>query len=353
MAKTLPDDLGVHILGRALFNSESAARPIIEYLLRAGRFSPQNYGSMPPLRNHFKGENLDRILRQLINPWDQESDQSVSSGDIWLNRRKRPKIDGNITWIRSPHRPFASSFLHVDSKYMISPANLSDWCEFCLPLFLHLNAWFAAICLRREWEDRHDLTYRKQRLPDWSDGYIVEGSVGNALENGVPGIYWGTYFGPFYVDWFGREKFETLPYVKKEELSTGGIFFTTAETPFDWDKPDTRVRQRAVMKHLGLDAFFDREALRAKMTEIGEPFPDDFDPRTLVPKHRVPEFPFLDEMQPPEKSREEKIEENRRYFEHHGFTFEGEEGDVLMFVNAEGGKMQIDLNTKQIDHHLE
>jgi len=146
-------------------------------------------------------------------------------------------------------------------------------------------------------------------------------------------VYWGTYFGPFYVDWFGREKFETLPCVERHELPKGGIFFTTAPTPLDWDKPETRAMQRSVMDHLGTEAFFDMQALRAKMAASAEPFAESFDPRELIPACRVPEFPFADELEKRKKSREEKIEETRSYFESHGFSLESIE---VMFPRFHG-----------------
>jgi len=268
-----------------------------------------------------------------------------------MERRKRPKSFFHVEWIRGPTIPFSTPFYHVDAEYMKNPARLTAWLDFCWPLLGLHDAWFAAICLRREWEDHNCLVYKQRELPNWPDGYVMrQGGIGATLEEGIPGVYWGTYFGPFYVDWFGREKFETLPCVEKQELPTGGIFFTTAPTPFDWDKPETRAMQRAVMDHLGADAFFDMQALRAKMAEIGEPFPESFDPLKLIPPHRVPEFPFAEEMKMREKSREEMIEETRRYFEHHGFVFEGIEGDVLVFRDEEGGLMRINLAEKRMDH---
>jgi hypothetical protein len=304
------------------------------------------------LRKRFTRDNLSEAVSLLVNRAKQEATPNAPSGEIWMERRKRPKMSTcRIEWIRGPYTPFSKPFYHVEGEYIEDTSHLELWLRFCWPLLGFHDAWFAVVCLDGEWEDHNVLTYKKWRLPDWPDGYKVQHGAGTELQKGVPGIYWGTYFGPFYVDWFGKEKLEALPCVEKQELPTGGIFFTTAPTPFDWDKPETRAMQRSVMDHLGADAFFDMQALRAKMAAIGEPFPESFDPRELIPACRVPEFPFADEMGKREKSREEKIEEARRYFESHGFNLESIEGDTLLFRDAKGGVTKVDIGAARTLEH--
>jgi len=346
------NELELHIYSRAVFNTEERAEPLLEYLLQAGKFAPQYFGGLPPLRKRFVRDNLPEAVSLLANRGGSEGMFGTTRGEVWMERRKQPKMSTcHIEWVRGPTIPFSRPFYHVNGEYIQKPTHLAAWLDFCWPLLELHNAWFAAICLDGEWNDHNCLVYRQRELPDWPDGYVMQqGGIGANLQKGIPGVYWGTYFGSFYVDWFGREKFETLPCVEKRELPSGGIFFTTAPTPFGWNEPEARAMQRAVMDHLGADAFFDMQALRAKMSAIDEPVPEDFDARNLVPPHRVPEFPFADEMKVREKSREEKIEEARRYFEHHGFAFEGIEGDEIVFRDDEGGLMRINLTEKRINH---
>jgi hypothetical protein len=334
-----------------MFNTKDKARTLLEHLLQAGEFAPQYFGGLPPLHKRFVRENLDEAVSLLVNRAKQELTPATPSGELWVERRTRPEMSTcRIAWIRGPYTPFSSPWYHIDAAYMQEPAHLEAWLDLCRSLLEFHDAWFAAICLDDEWDDHNYLTYKKRQLPDWPQGYDAGHSVGTELQEGIPGVYWGTYFGSFYVDWFGRDRFDTLPCVKKQELSRGGILFTTALTPFEWNKPETRATQRAVMNHLGADAFFDMQALRAKMSTIGEPFPEDLDPRELVPTHKVPEFPFADEMKVPEKSREEKIEQTRRYFEHYGFVFEGIEKDELVFRDSDGELVRVNLAEKKIDH---
>jgi hypothetical protein len=343
--------LGLHIRGRAVFNAEERATPLLKYLLQAGVFAPQYWGGLPPLRKRFTKETLPQAISLLVNRVGQETDLNKSSGEISLERRKRPEVSCRIEWIRGAHTPFSKPFYYIEEEYTEDVGHLEAWLAFCWPLLGFHDAWFAAVCLDREWEDHNVLTYQKRRLPDWPDGYKVQHGVGTELQKGVPGVYWGTYFGPYYVDWFGRERFDTLPCVDKQELPTGGIFFTTAPTPFDWSEPETQAMQRSVMDHLGADAFFDMQALRAKMTAIGEPFTESFDPRQLIPALQVPEFPFAHEMEEQERSREEKIEEARQYFESRGYSLVNIEGDTLLFRDGKGGITKVDIGAaSRVEH---
>lgn len=210
-----------------------------------------------------------RILRGTHH--DAESDGEW--GDLWMESRRYPKLSYTLSWVRAPGAyPFSQSRYDIESGYVIDAANREAWLQFCWPLLAVHDAWFATICLNEEWLNHNFLTLRKRRLPDFPDGYRADQAVGTELHNGIPGVYWGTYFGPFYVDWFGRSKFDALPYLEKRELPTGGIFFTSAPTPYDWQTPETQRRQQAIKEHLGADAFFDIRPIRAKIAAMGGTF---------------------------------------------------------------------------------
>jgi hypothetical protein len=142
------------------------------------------------------------------------------------------------------------------------------------------------------------------------------------------------------VVWFGREKFETLPCIEKRWLDTGGIFFTTADTPFEWDSPAARELQEAVKQHLGANAFFDIETVRALVREL-EPIPETMKPEQFQPPRRVPVFPF--EIQSPvHKPLEEELQEARAYFESQGFEFVNlVDGKTLVFHDEKGGVTRV------------
>lgn len=346
----LEEDVKTLIFGRATFNTVDSARVVLDHLLKGGPFTPQYWGALPPLRKPFDAEHLDDAARLLANLLKQELTPDTPSGDIFLERRKKPKSSYRVEWSRGPYTAISKSSYIVEAKALKHNALLVGWLSFLLPLLGIHEALFAAFYLDAEWEDHNVLRYKTWRLPDWPGGYNQIGGGGTDLLKELPGIYWGTYFGPFYVDWFGREKFDDLPVVTKQELPGGGIFFTTADTPFEWAKPETQARQAEIKRRLGEDTFFNMGALRSEIAKLQQPFPEGFDPMTLAPSARVPEFPFADELKPKEKSREVEIAEARRFFESQGFVFRGSEGDVLLFDGEDGSRMQIDLASKQIDH---
>lgn len=218
---------------------------------------------------------------------------------------------------------------------------LAEWRSFVSGLLDLHEAWYALLALGTETHKKNFLGWRGQhpRAADPARGVEGGRGVGLELTEGIPGVYWGNYMGPFYVEWFGREKLESLPCVEKRWLGTGGLFFTTARTPFEWDTPEAAQVQQAAKNHLGADAFFDIDAVRRALAEL-EPLPEPLEPEQLQPPRRVPAFPFKIEA-PSRKPLAEQIEEARRHFEGEGFTYVGFEKGVLTFRDQSGGLTRV------------
>jgi hypothetical protein len=87
-------------------------------------------------------------------------------------------------------------------------------------------------------------------------GNKLVGAVGdNEVMNALPGIFWANFFGPDYVDWFGREKFDRLPCYRLEELPDGGRLVLTSPSPLEYDTSGET--QEAIKHYLGRLAFGD------------------------------------------------------------------------------------------------
>jgi hypothetical protein len=55
-------------------------------------------------------------------------------------------------------------------------------------------------------------------------------------------LYWANFFGPPYVEKFGRKFLLGAPGWKKEELDDGGILYVVTESYFEWwSKPPKEV----------------------------------------------------------------------------------------------------------------
>lgn len=76
----------------------------------------------------------------------------------------------------------------------------------------------------------------------------------------LPDLWWGTFFGPPYIEMFGRERLLTCPAFAVENWKDG-IWIQLSENPLDDPDELEKIRVRC-KSHLGEDAFYDpyREA---------------------------------------------------------------------------------------------
>lgn len=327
----------VSIKSRATFDTEERAKEVVNYLLAHPRFAPDYFGEYEPLRR-LTSRRITEAIETVMNRAGQKLNPERVFSEVLFQRTQPPRCAYLVGWDRLPHVAFSTSFYNVEKEFVREATGLEEWLAFVFGLLRLHEAWYAKFALPEESASKHELSWRVQH-PRVQEGIERRSAAGVFLEKGIPGVYWGNYFGPFYVEWFGRAKFETLPCVEKRWLDTGGIFFTTAPTPFDWDTPEARQLQQAVKEHLGADAFFDIETVRQKVRAL-EPLPEDLHPDELMPSRRIPEFPFKVEA-PRYKSIEEEIEEARRYFTGQGYEEIGVEGRTITFRDARGGILRV------------
>jgi hypothetical protein len=335
-------DLTVLAHIRTAFDTEERARRILDYLLGSPYFAPDRFGEYDPLRR-LTAKTLDKAVSLIVNRVGQEFDPVRVRSDVFFDRTRHPKCSYRVAWERLPHVAFTRNWYHVEQDYVRRPERLSEWLDFSFGLLELQQAWYARFALGAEEDAKNVMSWwtRHPRARDPQRGVENEGGVGVELEKGIPGIYWGNYFGSFYVEWFGREKFETLPCVEKRWLDTGGIFFTTASTPFDWDTPQARRLQQEVKQHLGSAAFFDIETVRMVVAEL-QPIPEYMRPEEFQPPRRVPEFPF--KVEPVRHgSPEEEAKEARRFFASQGFAFVGLEDGALVFRDKKGNVARVTI----------
>jgi hypothetical protein len=87
---------------------------------------------------------------------------------------------------------------------------------------------------------------------------------GNVVGNNPPvgharwalrGLFWANFFGPEYVEMFGREKLLGAPCYKVEELTDGGLIILISRSPFDAGGSEYQARKKTLYTYLGEDAF--------------------------------------------------------------------------------------------------
>lgn len=284
---------------RKSFADRNETRKLLEWLLEHPVFNPDKWAPFEPIRKPFDSGHLEESIESFANFEKVQEKRSWESwnGMLLLKRTKYPKSLSVFEWNHYKRYPFKMCFIDVEEKWAKNEVHLQKLVDFTHDIYSMFNGfWFAVLGLDAEREEKRSLRWFRPKHDHPNGGYYIEEAPGIFLHNGIPGIYWANYYGPFYVDWFGREKFEDLPCVFKKEMPDGGYFFTTAPSPWEWNSEEARKIQSQIRDHLGRDAFFDMEGLKnalvEKIAECAE-ITDDL-PNQLIRPCRVPKFPFIE-----------------------------------------------------------
>jgi len=105
-----------------------------------------------------------------------------------------------------------------------------------------------------------DHDYRSKNFLSVKEGVSeVQQYVGDNPEHGIPGLYWMNFFGPVYVDYFGKQKLAALgEHTETLFLQGGAVCLRFGRLPDESHGTATLDHQRAVIRILGEAAFFDR-----------------------------------------------------------------------------------------------
>jgi hypothetical protein len=330
------------IYSREPIDTEEKAKTLVDYLLSNARFSPDRFGEAEPFRR-ITSEKEQKAASLIANRPGQEIDPERVFSMVMFERRKKPFCSYIITWSKLSHRAFEMSTYGIQEDFVENSHTLQDWMNFIFGFFKLQRAWYALFALDHETRQKNFLHWRtrhpKEKNPE--QGVETLRGVGVELTEGIPGVYWGNYFGPFYVDWFGQNRLDSLPCIQKQWLDTGGFFFTTASSPSEWNTIEAIQLQKAIKNNLGEDAFFDIESVRYVVSEL-EPIPEYLEPEKLQSPRRIPDFPF-------EFNKihhgpiEEQAEETIIYFTSKGFLYEGLQNEVMVFRDKRGGIMKVTL----------
>ena len=278
-------DFETSIYTRDRIDTPKRAEEILRAICRYDDFTPEKWSwGSEPVKNIFFKDDLAGPIKALLNRDSNERNPENLGGELLMKRIKKPRSWYTPKWQQKKFYPFGISSYHTEENYIKNKRNSDKWLDFSDKLFMVQKGWFGYMSTENEIEYKFYVDYKR------ADGLIGKATVGTQLQENIPGVFWGNYFGKFYIDWFGREKFDSLPCIKKKELPDGSIFFTTAESPWDWDTDECKKLQRKVMDHLGKDAFFDKEDLKKKIHEYGTNGLVSIE--QFVPKHKIPDFPF-------------------------------------------------------------
>ncbi len=105
-----------------------------------------------------------------------------------------------------------------------------------------------------------DLDYRTKHFLSVREGVSeVQQYIGDNPEQGIPGLYWMNFFGPVYVDYFGKQTLAALSdHTQPLFLDDGALYLRFGRLPGESQAAATLDHQRAVIEIFGETVFFDR-----------------------------------------------------------------------------------------------
>lgn len=202
--------------------------------------TPEIYDQYEPEKYSFDPSNLTNLHEF----W-------TSKAPCVIFKRKNPYLNWiNVTIARGKRfNEFLSSY---DIRYFINEDKIQKLVSFAKQLYDWGNVDYGYICHQEDWEMKN-----KFLKPIIVNGKpLTTGGVW--LRESLPGLYWMNIFGSIYVNFIGRNKFESLSAYEKEELSDGGYIVFASHSPLDFNKPETQKLQNEIINHLGYEIFFDK-----------------------------------------------------------------------------------------------
>ena len=227
------------------WSNAAKARQFVNILVSEGGFLvPKKFDRREPERFIFDTDDLTKFM------------------EIWT-----PHVGGPITSRKKPYPTWMMIDMHYreskmfnrlssgfDERYFDEEENIDK----LLSCAKHLYDWGGVthgyLCHAKDWNSKN----RYGRIVEDAKGRLSAGG-GNRLDEGLPGIYWANFFGPTYIDFFGVDKFLTVPAHYKEKLADGGYLLLTSESPFDYDQTKVRKLEEKIINHLGREAFFEKK----------------------------------------------------------------------------------------------
>lgn len=303
--------------------------------LATSPFAPERWGVSEPLSQKFGGEQVEQVWERVLNTHHTHP-------ILFLERRREPKCRYYLSW--AGEREFiAKGTYNLLGEQIVQQRLLATWMSFTRSVPLH-GAWMA------RWgtaDEAHHYTRLNWTVPDnhprLRPGAQAESAIPfQPLLEGIPDLFWANYFSPSYVEWLGPERMATLPALRKEETLEGGIFFTTAPSPWGWQARETYELKAQIRKHLGEDTVFDVESyLESVRQNLGKG--NIYDPRQLVPRLRAPEYLFVSEHPKKSPSVEEIIQSQLAL----GFKMQERTERKLVFQNDNHDRVEIELGDEE------
>ncbi|HEV2119310.1 MAG TPA: hypothetical protein VGS11_04295 [Candidatus Bathyarchaeia archaeon] len=273
MNKSFDDTVELSMWSALDCASRDIGRRFLEILLRFG-FVPERFGDEDPPKRKF-----DRLsTAEFLNVWETHPGQLVIEKHGSRGFQALAHLNVNPYVVMPTYLVF---YLHDEYFDKESPGNFLLFAEEMYALFKPVHGDIG------HYQDRKAKTFTRTpiimgKVRTYAEGYIPANPTW-----GLPGIYWANFLGPIFVDFFSKEKIETVPCYSKKRLADGGYLILTSESPLDYSKVETKQLERTLTKYLGEDTVFDKTrpdiVLRSPLPFRGKrPSPPTDKPRIIT-----------------------------------------------------------------------
>jgi|SRR3990172_2506665 len=213
-------------------------------------------------RNHFVP--LPEHEQDFLSKWLHQRDERDIGKHLLLRRTSWPRGTLRATVDATGVLPFDLFYLDCETRFVENPEGQDAFIRLCIALYDLLHPAFGQV--------DEILTMAKAESPV-------------KLRAGLPGLLWGTFFGPEYVGMFGEKRVRELATsfpVYLEWLSDDGFFLRLAPTLREARSTNLDQLLEGIKTHLGLECF----SSGRQGAELGA--------RLESRKARVPSFRFLE-----------------------------------------------------------
>ncbi|OLD12724.1 MAG: hypothetical protein AUI97_06485 [Crenarchaeota archaeon 13_1_40CM_3_52_17] len=243
--------ISVHIQTNLHLRSQTNAEQVIHCLLDAGGlFIPETFEGDNGRRTLFNASDLTVPLNGWTNGWIVGKDRLPG---IMTKRLKPFKVLFNVMTTDFVMFDYLSLYFCLDKNGVLDPKRAKLFDQFVGPakLVTVAKSLYGAVGanrgdIRNDFHEEPLGTWKKDNARGWNPP-----KVRHALQ----GLFWANFFGPEYVDMWGREKMLSAPCYRAEELPDGGVILQLSASPFDASKPEYADTKQRLYDYLGEDAF--------------------------------------------------------------------------------------------------
>jgi len=203
---------------------------------------PERYDLGEPIRKKLD----DNGLKNAVETWLR------AQMPVMLKRVSRPKFEASIDW--RPRKGLDPRLFPWDCVVWL---DFSAGDELAIKLFRflisHFQPAFGWITSYQDEIEKHFITFQD---PIGRTQMFVGKDPGETL----PGVYWGTYFGPWAIQKIGREKFAQLPVGTIQHVNAGMLVFAYPTCKLAATVEGRKCEER-IKACLGKELFFDKNAV--------------------------------------------------------------------------------------------